>query len=211
MNESYSTAQCGFMKALKAFFEFDFLGNMLMVNPQDDAEFSLVEVKAYFTENREILPALFISTPVLPQESPYSDKISFGILQQAQKFAKLTFDRVENGANLSEIIEQPINMKFDYNLAVSTLKTKNKSERVLKLDLVRRLEKAFSGYCTFFSGDNGSEDDVIGVLMSGFELPVELKAKHMRMVTFSVGSYQFNLDEFRESLELMANGRLTQV
>lgn len=47
VNESYSTAQCGFMKALKAFFEFDFLGNMLMVNPQDDAEFSLVEVKAY--------------------------------------------------------------------------------------------------------------------------------------------------------------------
>jgi len=116
----------------------DFLGNMLVVNPQDDAEFSLLEVKAYsafesmilfwpyffiflyhslfnalyFTENREILPALFISTPVLPQESPYSDKISFGILQQAQKFAKLTFDRVENETNLSEIIEQPVNMKF---------------------------------------------------------------------------------------------------
>ena len=102
-------------------------------------------------------------------------------------------------------------MKFDYNLSVSTLKTKNKSERVLKLDLVRRLEKAFSGYCTFFSGDNGSEDDFIGVLMSGLELPEELKAKHMRMVTFSVGSYQFNLDEFKESLELMANGRLTEV
>ena len=35
------------LQSLKAFFEFDILGNMLMVNPQDDVELSLVEVKAY--------------------------------------------------------------------------------------------------------------------------------------------------------------------
>ena len=165
----------------------------------------------YFDENREILPALFISTPVLPQESPYSDKISFGILQQTQKFAKLTFDRVENGAYLSDLIKNPVSIQFDYNLELNKVKTKNKSERVLKLDLIKRLEKAFSSHCTFFSGDNGSENETIGILMSDFKLPENLKAKHMKMITYEIGSYQFNENEFKETLELMANGRLIKV
>jgi len=222
----FSTAQAGFLKALKRFFEFDFLERILVVNPNDDSSYDSNVVRQYFEEIREVLPACFISTPVAPNESPWTERVSFAVLQKAQKLAKLTFDRLENGQkSLKDVIDSPVSISYDYTLTLPApnsdtkietgkkRKQQGRFEATPKLALVKTIEKAFRGNCVVFSGDNGSENEFIGIQLhsNGGVKSEGLRPKDIRVLKYDIGSYQFDLLGFLEDVEMMSGGKMIKV